>query len=422
MAGQLAVTARKSIPVENRSGRVFMMAGVSAAVIATSQWAHWMGYADWDLLSIIPGFAQVSGLLPNAYADGRNFDCPNKTLGAEIALMSDDMLKTVGKTLCTKEELIAASLRGSDGRPRLHPAAFVTPSPEALVLPLMPLMSAQPRLTASLPLAPPAQQAPVVKSFTMASIEPAKRNPDRELIDAINRRAHQVEDVDPCAAGKILAGCEFVDPGTGGGSSGGGSSGGGGSGGGTGTDNEDHTGSGGEGSSGSGGDDNEWTDGNNSGDGSHSGSGSDGGEGGEGSHDGSTDYADGGEGHGGGDSHGGDLAGGEGSHDGGESGGGSGEGSHDGSDSHDGVDSHDGGETHEVADNTEHEGSRGGDYTHDDSSDHLDSPDSGEHSGSSGGDSREDSGDHEDGDSSHSDGGEGGGSGSGGGGHSGGRG
>ena len=117
MAGQLAVTARKSIPVENRSGRVFMMAGVSAAVIATSQWAHWMGYADWDLLSIIPGFAQVSGLLPNAYADGRNFDCPNKTLGAEIALMSDDMLKTVGKTLCTKEELIAASLRGnSSGR------------------------------------------------------------------------------------------------------------------------------------------------------------------------------------------------------------------------------------------------------------------------------------------------------------------
>lgn len=413
MAGQLAVTARKSIPVENRSSRLFSAAGVGALVIATSQWAHWAGYADWDLLSLIPGFAQVTGLLPNAYADGRVFDCPNKTLGAEIALMSDDMLQTVGKTLCTKEELIAASLRGSDGRPRLQSAALVTQSPESIILPIMSVIVPPPRMTTALPVAP---ATPAARPFTLASIEPVRRDPNRDLIEAINRRARQVEDVDPCAGAKSLAGCEFENPGSGsGGSSDGGSSGpGSGSGGdGSGIDGEDHSGSGGDGSSGSGGDGNDWSD--NGG----SGGGSDGGEGGEsggGSHDGGEDHADSGGSHGGdgGESHGGD--GGD-SH-GGDSGD-SHEGSNDGGES-DGGGSHDGGDTHEIADNSDG-GDSGGHSSNDSGDDHLESGGGEDHSGASGG------GDHEDHDSSHSggdggEGGEGGSSGRSGSGRSGGRG
>jgi len=420
MAGQLAVTARKSIPVENRSSRLFSAAGVGALVIATSQWAHWMGYADWDLLSLIPGFAQVTGLLPNAYADGASFDCPNKTLGSEIALMSDEMLKTVGKTLCTKEELIAASLRGGDGQVRRHQLALLSQTAEAVILPLMPIMHSPvqpPRFMQAPAVTPVAQSA---RPFTMASLAPVRAETNKDLIDEITLRARRVDSVDPCAGGlatRSAAGCGIDqvpvdDHHSGGGSSGGGSSGGGTGGGSDGghdvteIDSEDHSGSGGGSSGSDGGEGGEGDGGSHSGSDGHSGDGGhdgedghSGGRSGDGgsSHDSSGDYTDNSGSHGDGESHGG----GDTSHDGGSDSSG-----HDSVEtvdrSHDsgGEDSHSGSSTAEET----HGGSSGGDY---------ESRGGGSDSGSHGG---------SDGESSHGGGGGGGGgSGSDGGGHGSGR-
>jgi hypothetical protein len=333
MAGQLAVTARKSIPVENRSSRLFSAAGVGALVIATSQWAHWAGYADWDLLSLIPGFAQVTGLLPNAYADGTNFDCPNKTLGSEIALMSDEMLKTVGKTLCTKEELIAASLRGGDGQARRRQLSLLSQSAEAVILPLLPIMHAPvqpPRFMQAPAITPVAQSA---RPFTMASLAPVRTETNKDLLDEINLRARRADSVDPCSgalATRSAAGCGIEqvpvdDTHSGGGSSGPGSGTGGSTGGGsdgghdvTEIDYEDHSGSGGGSSGSDGGESGDSGDSSHSGSDGHSGDGghdvedghSGGGSGdGGSSHDSSGDYTDNSGAHGGGESHdGGDTS------------------------------------------------------------------------------------------------------------------
>ena len=323
MAGQLAVTARKSIPVENRSGRLFTAAGIGAAVIATSQWAHWMGFADWDLLSLIPGFAQVTGLLPNAYADGSNFDCPNKTLGSEIALMSDEMLKTVGKTLCTKEELIAASLRGSDGMPRHRIAAAFAPQMDAIILPIQHLIAPAALVAPVVPKPVAPRTNALSRPFTLASIAPVHTDSNKDLVDEINLHARKVDTVDPCSgamATKSSAGCEIEHPPVDGGHSGGGSSGpgssgsggSGGSGGGTEVDYEDHSGSGSGSGSGSshdgssnsrdGENENSNDGGEHSGEDSHSG----GGSGDTGASHG--EYTDNGDSHGGGDTHSGDTS------------------------------------------------------------------------------------------------------------------
>ena len=399
MAGQLSVSAIKSLPVSNRSGRLFTAAGIGASVIALSQWAHWAGYADWDLLSLIPGFTEATGLMTNAHADGSNFDCPNKTLGAEVALMSDDMLKSVGKALCTKEEMVLAALRGTDGATRARRLAAI----QALDLqgPVVHLPLMRPPAMIAQPVSSPLPNSFTPKTFTMASLQPVKVETNRDLLEDINRRARRLDAIDPCAGGmatRSSAGCEVEhppvdDPHSGGG--GGGSDGGDHSGG---SDYDGHSGSGNEGTDG----DKDYTDNgdgeDHDGDSSHGGSGEDSGSNHDGSsHDGSGDVADN-EG-----SHGGNEGGGSYAHDG-DSGG-----------AHDSVDTA----------QEDHSASYEQDTSHDSvaETDHGGSVQEVDHSGGdSGDDSSHESGSDGGGHDSSSDGGGSGSSGSDGGGQSGGHG
>lgn len=277
MAGQV------SIPVQNRSGRVFTVAGVAAAVIATSQWAHWMGLADWDLLSLIPGFAQATSLTANQYPNGKGFDCPNQSLGAEAAMMSDEMLKSVGHALCSKDELqVAAALRGtadiyghrnwtSGGRRAVRQAAV-------------------PRLELR---ADPMMYEPVAKRFEVASIEPVRVQTARDLLEDITVRKQRSDVIDPCsgAIARSAAGCDGEPPAGGDDHHSGGGD--------TGHDDDGHIDLG----------DNEHS-GDDRDDDDHSGEDSHGGDDGDSSHDGdddnsghdsSGDYADNGDSHGGSD-------------------------------------------------------------------------------------------------------------------------
>lgn len=110
MAGQV------SIPVRNRSGRVIAVAGFAALIVATSQWAYWAGLANWDLLSLIPGFARATNLTANQYPGEDGFACENKSIGSKANLMSDELKQSVGQALCSDgPSLETAALRGSDG-------------------------------------------------------------------------------------------------------------------------------------------------------------------------------------------------------------------------------------------------------------------------------------------------------------------
>jgi hypothetical protein len=110
MAGQV------SIPVRNRSGRVIAVAGLAALIVATSQWAYWAGLANWDLLSLIPGFARATNLTANQYPGEDGFACANKSIGSKANLMSDELKQSVGQALCSDgPSLQTAALRGSDG-------------------------------------------------------------------------------------------------------------------------------------------------------------------------------------------------------------------------------------------------------------------------------------------------------------------
>ncbi|MEQ1755761.1 MAG: hypothetical protein ABL973_16690 [Micropepsaceae bacterium] len=299
-----------------------------------------MGLADWDLLSLIPGFAQATSLTANQYPNGKGFDCPNQSLGAEAAMMSDEMLKSVGHALCSKDELVAAALRGTDD---VYGNRTWTTGGRKVT------RQAVPRLT----LRSDTNVGELVqRSFAVASIEPVRVDTARELIDDIHVRTRHSDVIDPCAGvgASSLAGCGGGHP----------------------DDRDDHHSGGGDSGHGNSGqvdigEDDHYGDGHDGGyeDDDNSGHG-DGDS--DTSHDGSDDYADNGDGHSGSD-------GGDSSHDGDSdgietvqddrSGSSDGEDSHSGSDDGDssgsGDDGHDDGDREDDDHEGDSSGSDGGD-------------------------------------------------------------
>ena len=178
MAGQV------SIPVKNRSGRVFAAAGLAALIVAMSQWAHWMGLADWDLLSLIPGFAQATNLTANQYPGENGFECANKSIGSEASLMSDELKQTVGQALCSRDVFVeAATLRGADGRLTLRTwksnRRVSRNQYDRMSTPILRAALVEP------------------KRITLASIDHKRVEQGRDLLDDLDRRARRSELTSP---------------------------------------------------------------------------------------------------------------------------------------------------------------------------------------------------------------------------------
>ncbi len=327
-----------SIPVQRtRSHRTLMLAGTAAALIATSQWARWAGFIDWDLLSAALGLAQSAQMSASSDIGPAPFDCPNHSLDAQSLALSDEMLKSVGKELCSNHVAEAQMLRGTDG-------SFADPSIAArqrgrqVIRPSVSLIDHT--------------STKVIKAhgFALASIEAPRQISNRELLDEIESRIPNLEILDPCL------GRRSSDCGSGGGSDHGDGTHNGGEGGENGdhdqVDHEDgdHSGSGNDGDS-DGGESGGSEDHSSDDSGEHDGGGVDTGENTD-SHDDGEDTAD--SSHGGGDDNSNE---------------GSGDGGSEGMDT--AQEDHGGGDS---GDNEDHSGSGGGD---DDSDE--------DHSGSGGG-------------------------------------
>ena len=176
MAGQV------SIPVQNSSGRAVAIAGVAALLIALSQWAQWAGVTNWDLFSLVSGFAQSAQLRTGNAEGAPGFNCPNQSLGAQAAMMSDDLLKTVGHELCRKDVAQAQMLRGTDTF-YVEQTAFrqrVTRRPAQKLNSRGQVFNEEPQ----------------AKSVLVAAIEPGRIDTNRDLLDEIDSRARKLEAID----------------------------------------------------------------------------------------------------------------------------------------------------------------------------------------------------------------------------------
>ena len=109
MAGNLPIQVQKT-----RSHRTLMLAGTAAMLIATSQWARWVGFIDWDLLSAALGLAQSAQMSASSDVGPVPFDCPNHSLDAQSLALSGNVLKSVGKELCSNNVAEAQMLRGTE--------------------------------------------------------------------------------------------------------------------------------------------------------------------------------------------------------------------------------------------------------------------------------------------------------------------
>lgn len=323
MAGNLPIPVQRT-----RSHRTLMLAGTAAMLIATSQWARWAGFIDWDLLSAALGLAQSAQMSASSDVGPAPFDCPNHSLDAQSLALSGNVLKSVGRELCSNAVAAEAQmLRGTDGS-FADPSFATRQRGRQLIRPSVSLVDHT--------------STKVIKAhgFALASIEAPRTVSNRELLDEIESRVPNLDILDPCL------GRRSSDCGSGGGSDHGDGSHGGGEGGESGDHDQidhedgDHSGSSDDGDSDSGesgdseshsGDDGDSHDGGGVDTGENDGSHGDGEDSADSSHGG--DGSDGGvdtaqEDHGGGDSGGGDSGdqGGDDNHDEDHSGSGSGSG------------------------------------------------------------------------------------------------
>lgn len=181
MAGNLPIQVQRT-----RSHRTLMLAGTAAMLIATSQWARWAGFIDWDLLSAALGLAQSAQMSASSDVGPAPFDCPNHSLDAQSLALSGNVLKSVGRELCSN--IVAAEtqmLRGTDG-------SFADPSFAArqrgrqLIRPSVSLVDHT--------------STKVIKAhgFALASIEAPRTVSNRELLDEIESRVPNLDILDPC--------------------------------------------------------------------------------------------------------------------------------------------------------------------------------------------------------------------------------
>ncbi|MDZ4740563.1 MAG: hypothetical protein SGJ03_11750 [Alphaproteobacteria bacterium] len=132
----------------------------------------------------------------NVYPEEQGFNCPNQSLGAQAALLSDELLKTIGQKLCSKDVAQVQMLRGTD--------SFYVDQ-RAITRQLGKRRNARPLILSEEGLDP----EPREKSILVANIEPQRIDTNRDLLDEIKSRVRNLDAIDPCSRRKD---CDSDDP------------------------------------------------------------------------------------------------------------------------------------------------------------------------------------------------------------------